>query len=398
MKNLTTKTLILFLFSAFMIFGSSCKISQRAIHSGDYDYAINRSVDKLRKNKKKRKAILSLEEAFEKANAKDVQTISFLKSEGNPNNHVRIFDLYAQIADRQRKVSPLLPLYIKKESRNADIELRNYDAQVIEYKKKAAEYLYVKAQRLMETGRKHDARAAYALLEKLADFYPSFRDVRTQLAKANTLGSNRILFELKNKAGVPLPPNFQEELHKISLNELDQLWADFHVKAVPGVKYDYKVNMNINILDVSPERLTERILTQEKRIEDGWEYVLNQKGNVAKDTLGNDIKRPLYRTIYCDVIEVSQKKEAHISGTLDFVDLHTKQIIGNYPVSVTNDFYNQHAQVRGDERALDKHAKKMLQNRPLPFPSDMAMLIDASRKLKPIIKDIIYDNDDLVAN
>jgi len=393
------KNLILFIFTAFILFStSSCKMTQRAINEGNFEYAINRNVDKLRKNKKKQRPILELEDAYKKANLQDFSTISYLKSEGNPANYVRIYDLYDQLADRQRKVEPLLPLYIKKEARNANIELKDYTANIIQYKNKAAEYLYAKAQQLLKTGHKYDARQAYSLLEKLEDFYPNFRDIRSQLARANTIGSNRILFELDNKSGMLLPANFEEELHKISLNELDQLWADFHVKPIPGMQYDYKVKMNVNVVDVSPERITERIYTQEKRIEDGWEYVLNQKGNVAKDSLGNDIKRTVYANVFCDIIELNQTKEAHISGTVDFVDLKTNQIIGHYPVSVTNTFNNQHAQVRGDKRAMDKHAKRLLQNQPLPFPSDMAMLIDASRKLKPAIKDIIYDNEDLVLN
>ncbi len=374
----------------------SCKNAQRAINSGDYDYVIDRSVHKLRKNKNKSKTIVQLEEAYNKANQRSEYKIQQLKKEGNPDNYVRIYETYLEIADRQIAVRPLLPLYIKKEDRFADIETKDIRPEATAFKNKSAEYLYTKAQVLLDKGGKYDARHAYTLLKKLDSFYPRFRDTRKLLSQANSMGSNYVLFEMKNKTGVPMPPNFESELSKLGVRELDQLWAEFHTQKQPNIRYDYKIVMNVIDVALSPEVVTENIITREKEIVDGWQYVLDKRGNVMKDSLGNDIKVDIVRTVRCDISEFTQNKEANIKASIDFVDLNSNKILGVYPVSAGSGFNHQYGQPRGDLRALNKHDQRLCDTRPLPFPSDRDLLIQAGYELKPAVERLIARNDDLV--
>ena len=382
----------------FLLTMGSCRMSQTAINSGDYEHAINRSVKKLRNNKKKSKVALELEQAYNKAVQRDLRHIGDLHAEGLAENDVEIYELYNRLETRQRKVRPLLPLYIKKKNRNARIEIESYTRQVVEFRKKAADYLYKEANVLLESDSKFAAREAFRLLEKLDNFYPGYLDIERLLGQANQAGTNKILFEMDNRTGIPLPPNFEDELNRISLKELNRLWADFHMKPVRGVQYDYKVAMNINVMDVGPEQITEDIYTREKEIKDGWDYVLDSKGNVMKDSLGNDIKVDRFKTIFAHVTETNQHKEASITGTINFIDLNTKQIVGTYPVATTAAFSNRFGQFKGDARALGNNDKNLIDDNFLIFPTDFDMMIMAMRQLKPLVKDAIVDNESLVLN
>ena len=102
------------LFSAliFLIFScSSIKNTQEAISNGNYDSAINTAIKNLKRNKTKKgnqPYILLLEEAFEKATAKDLARINFLKKDNNPEKIETIFVLYEQLKRRQEILKPLL--------------------------------------------------------------------------------------------------------------------------------------------------------------------------------------------------------------------------------------------------------------------------------------------------
>ncbi len=376
----------------------SCKNYERAINSGDYDQIIFSSVEKLRKNKKKQKQIIALEEAYAKANKHSFSEIEKMLSAGSPAYYKSVYTLYQKIEDRQNAVEPLLPLYIKKESRNAVFERPNVHAEVSRFRTRAAEYLYANAQNLLETNNKMDARDAYRILNDLDNFYPNFRDTRNLMAQANFTGSNFILFEMKNRTNLPLPKNFESQIKKLNLTDLDQLWAEFHLSPQKNINYDYKVVMNINDFFVSPERLSDRVYPREKEIIDGWQYVLDKNGNVMKDSLGNDIKVDIIQRVRCEIIESAQSKEAGFHGTVDFENLRTNQIIANYPVNTRTDFQHLYGTVRGDMRALNKNDRVLCDALPLPFPTDQDMLIRAGLELKPAIERIIRRNDDLVLN
>lgn len=382
----------------FVLTMGSCRSSQTAINSGNYEYAIEKSVKKLRKNKTKSKSIIELEQAFNKAVSRDLNHIGDLHAEGLAENNVEIFELYRRLYRRQASVEPLLPLYIKKESRKARFETADYGRQIAEFRKKAADYLYNEATALLESNSKFAAREAFTLLEQLDDFYPGYLDIEKLMGQANSAGTNKILFEMNNETGMPLPPNFNEELNRISLRELNRLWADFHMQPVRGTNYDYKVMMNVTRMNVGPEQTTQDIYTREKEIADGFDYVLDKRGNVMKDSLGNDIKVDKFKTIFAHVTESRQYKEANISGTIDFVDVRTKQVIGTYPLATTASFSNEFCSFKGDRRALKSHDTNLLGNGFAIYPTDYDLLEKAVRQMKPLVKDAILDNEYLVLN
>jgi hypothetical protein len=111
MKNIT----LILLATAFLISCSSKKQTEEALATGHYDEAIAIALKNLRTNKNKKGKqpyIIMLESAYRKVQRRDLERITYLKSDGNPANLERIYNLYLALKNRQERIKPLLPLYI----------------------------------------------------------------------------------------------------------------------------------------------------------------------------------------------------------------------------------------------------------------------------------------------
>lgn len=160
--------------------------------------------------------------------------------------------------------------------------------------------------------------------------------------------------------------------------------------------YDYNLVLDIREIAVSPERVETQKYSETKEIQDGMKYVLDQNGNVKKDSLGNDIKEPNMVKISADVTESIQHKSAVVAGSIDYLDLRTNQLMKTEKISVEAVFEHFSAVASGNEEALSDETYQKVGRRPVPFPSNEEMMMDAAQNLKDHAKTIIYRNRDLL--
>ncbi len=367
----------------------SCANPMKMLEKGQYDPAIYASIKKLAgKEKKKAKYVKTLEEAFERATKLDMREIETLRREGREENWVKINEIVKRIKKRQGAIEPLLPL-IDQNGYAATFKFVKVDQLEIESKAKAAEFYYSEGKRLLalaQRGDKQAAREAYKMFEELKYYYNRYKDEDELMQRALDLGTVYILFDVKNHSNVLMPQAFDRELRRINLSDLQQKWRKVHNKPLKGVAYDYTVTLFITQIDVSPETVKEREYIDDKTIEEGWEYVLDENGNVRKDSAGNDIKIPKKVLIKARVFETYQHKAAVVTGVLEFKDNRSNELLHSEPVTVEVSFENYAATFKGDERALSEESRKKLGNKPLPFPTDEMLILDAADKLKPIVK------------
>jgi hypothetical protein len=385
--NVTT---LLFLFS-ITIFGlSSCASPQKLIEEGNYDKALEVAIKKLAgKKNKKAKHVMALEEAFAKITAADLRKADRLRAEGRPENWERIYDIYAQIRRRQEMIEPLLPL-VDEDGVQAEFRFVRTDELEIESKKNAAEYFYNDAKKLIalgQAGDKRAARRAFDQLGRINRFYRDYKDKDQLMGMAHELGTTHILFRMKNNAPVVLPSDFERAILSMNVRDLESHWQVYHTTKKPELDYDYNVIMNITNIEVTPSLVKEREYREEKEIKDGFEYILDENGNVMKDSLGNDIKVDRYVEIQAWVLETFQQKMANVSGQLEFYDTRTNELIDRKTLVADAIFENYASTFEGDRRALSRESKRRIGNRPLPFPTNEALLYDAAQSLKPIIKE-----------
>ena len=368
---------------------TSCVSSKKYYQRGEYDAAIRKAVKKVKANPDNKKEVTIIEKSFQMANSIDNDRIMFLRKEGMPNSWDEIFRLYTNMKYRQEAIRPVMPL--KKDGIVVPITFINYDNEIIEAKKRAAEFFYVNAKKLLETNDRFKARDAYQQLQKVKEYYPVYQDTEELLNKAFEMGQSRVYISLENNTMYKLPASYYDEMLAIPLGSLNSTWIKYfttqHEKG-----FHYKAVLNLKIIDISPEKLLQKETLFEKEVQDGTEVLLDANNNTVKDSLGNPIRVPRMVKVSCKLIEVIQQKAAHTEGTVEYTDLYTQQTLKIVPIASDYFFENTSASVMGDMRALPDEKKKLVGIPPVPFPLDVEMIAGSSSILKKVFHDVLIDN------
>ena len=371
---------------------SSCASSKKLMQRGNYDGAINKSVKELRKNPDNAKQADILDRCYKIANERDNERIKFLKRENNPNNWDEVFMLYSSLQNRQSLVRTVLPLNIN--GRYIEYPYVDYDAEIIAAKNKAADYFYQNAQELMKLDTKEGYRQAYDELMKASKYTGGqYQDIDRMIEEARLKGMSRALVLVNNMTHINLDPLFMEDLLEINTDNLESPWVEYHFRDLDDqTNYDYTIFINLESIIVSPDNVKESDQMYKKEVQDGFDYVLDAKGNVMKDTAGNDIKIPKYKTLSCTVIETHQNKSVVIEGNAEFLSNNPRKLLKREPIGAENVFDHHSARAVGDIEALDDETRKLVESEYIPFPTDMQMIFNTTQTLKPAIRDAIYRN------
>lgn len=368
-----------------IIFLGSCKSVQTLVDSGQYDEAIHLATRKMRGDKvKKTKHIKSLERAFLRVNENDLEEISFLKNLGHLDAYERIYDIAERISYRQKLVSPYLPL-ISKDGYRGRFDFIDEKSLLIETGNKITELSYERGLEYLALFDKHRdrkyAREAYYSFRRCEDFIPDYKNLISLISEAGELGIDHVKIETVFDNDLFLPYHITEYLDEIQYTPEPNKWIKYYTDQVALDSFDYIARLIIRDVAVSPEREVSRIFVEEKEIEDGTEYVLDENGNVAKDTLGNDIKRPKYAVVKARIKEISREKSLGISGEMEIVEMNSNHVIRK-PISAEAFFEDLSYIVRGDRRALSRETRKRVKDFPLDFPSDIELLFETGDEIK----------------
>lgn len=384
------KILLLGICLAFIIACSTSKQIEKAVSVGNYDQAISDAVGKLRTNKdKKGKSdyIAMLQDAYNKATARDINSINFLKQDKNPENYLKIYDMYVGLNRRQELIKPLLPLAIN--GKTVKFDLTDYSNQIISYKNDASLQMYKNATALLKSNNKMDFRESFNIFKDIEDINPNYKDVRQLMEVAHNKGTDFVLVDMINDTRKTIPQRLEDDLLNFSTYGLNNLWTVYHNNPVAKLKYDYNMRVNLRDIFLSPEQIKERQIIKEKQLADGKQDLLDSNGNKVKDSLGKPIQVDKMITVRCEYYESTQFKSVQVTGTVEYVNLNTKQLADAFPI--TSEFVFEHifATSRGDNRALETTLLPFLNNRRVPFPTEEQMIYDTGENLKQQLKNII---------
>ena len=390
------KQLLVILSFLVLISCSSIKNTQEAISTGNYDRAIDIAINNLKRNKTKKgnqPYVLMLEEAFVKATLRDLERISYLKKDQNPENLENIFVLYQNLKNRQERIKPLLPLSILSKGRNANFKFSNYNDEIIASKNKLSDYLYRKVKIIFNTNNKLNYRTAYNDLEYIEKINPNFKDVRNLMTIAHNRGLDFVIVSMKNQTQKVIPKRLQQDLLNFDTYGLNDFWTVYHGNKDLNIKYDFGLELNLREIQVSPEQLREKEIIREKEVKDGFTYLLDDKGNQVLDKEGNKIKIDKMVRVRCELYQFTQLKSAKVIGQVKYVDLYSRQTIETYPIASEFIFQHIYANYRGDKRALESSYLDLIRLRTVPFPTSEQMIYDAGQDLKERLKLIITRNN-----
>lgn len=384
------RLLLLSVVFSVLIACNTKKQVEQAVNTGNYDQAITTALNKLKTNKdKKRKYdyVIMLQDAYYKVVERDLNTIKHFKKDQNPELLRNIFELYSDLNARQEAIKPILPLYVN--GKNITFNFNDYSNEILASKNKLADYLYEKGLELLESDDKRLIREAHSELLYLDRISPNYENTRELLTEAHERGKNYILVSINNTTQQVIPVRLEEELLNFDTYGLNKFWSEYHANAEPKRKYNFAMQLNLKQINISPERIREREFLRELEIADGWEYEKDRKGNVVKDSLGNDIKYEKFIKVRGRLYETIQTKTAQVIGDVVYLDNENRQTLDTFTIDSGFTFEHIFARYRGDKRALLPEDRQLLNNRRLPFPSNEQMIFDTGEDLKLQLKDII---------
>lgn len=370
---------------------AGCGSSKKQLQKGNYDAAIEKAVKSLRKDPKDVKQIDILTQAYTVANEQDNERVRFLKMEGRPNNWDEIYLVYKALSDRQSLVRTVTPL--NNNGRSVDFPYVDYMPDMVNAKRKAADFYFAHGSELMKSGIKENYRQAYAEFIRAKQYVGDYEGIDSKILDAKSMGMSRVFVSIQNSSILKFPREFEQDLLALDLPALNSEWVEYHTQNMnANAQYDYFVNVNVKNIAVSPDSQEHRDSVIKRDVEDGFTYVLDKKGNVMRDSLGNDIKLKKYKTLQCALVETVQSKACRIDGDIEVVQMNPNKVLKKDPIGAQSNFENVYSRALGDTQALNAKQLERTRSKELPFPSDLEMVMRCSESLKKAINSGILNN------
>jgi hypothetical protein len=374
---------------------SGCGSSKKQLEKGNYDAAIDKAVKQLRKDSKDEKQIAILTQSYKVANEQDNERIRFLKMEGRPNNWDEIYIIYKSLNDRQSLVRTVTPL--TSNGRTVDFPYVDYMPEMVGAKRKAADFYFAHGTELMKTNIKENYRQAFNEFIRAKNYVGDYEGIDSKIQECKYLGMSRVFVSVQNSSILKFPKEFEQDLLALDLPNLNSEWVEYHTQNLnSNTEYDYFVNVNVKNVAVSPDQSVSKDTVIKKDVEDGFNYVLDKKGNVMRDSLGNDIKQKKYKTLQCALVETIQSKACRIDGDVEVLQVNPNKILKKDPIGAQSTFENISSRALGDIQALNPNQLARTKTTIVPFPSDIDMVIRCSESLKMAIRGAIQNNRSLI--
>jgi hypothetical protein len=376
---------------ALTILLSGCGSSKKQLEKGNYDAAIQKAVKQLRKDKSDAKQIDILEQAYKVANEQDNERVRMLKMEAKANNWDQIYLVYKALNDRQSLVRTVTPLNMK--GRSVDFLYVDYMSEMINAKQKAADFYYAHGTELMKNGIKESYRQAFAEFRRAKEYVGDYEGIDSKIQETRIQGMSRVFISIQNTSILKFPKEFEDDLLALDLPRLNSEWVEYHTQNLnDNTQYDYFVNVNIKNVAVSPDQSQHLDSVIKRDIEDGYSYVLDKKGNVMRDSLGNDIKQKKYKTVQCALVETIQTKACRIDGDVEVIQVNPNKVVKKDPISARSNFENISSRALGDLQALNAKQLERTKTSIVPFPTDIEMIMRCSESLKLAIRGMIQND------
>lgn len=387
----------LLLFSFLFILFSACgvKNTRNMLVSGNYDEAINNAISNIGTNKDKKGKqdyVYMLEEAFAKAKERDLNSISLLTKDGNPAHLEKIYNTYLLLNNRQENITPLLPLKLMKEGRNAKFHFNNYNNQIVESRNNLSIYLYNNSKKLLVSKNKMDFRKAFDDLNYLNQINPNYKDVIKLMDEAQFKGTDFVMVYTKNETNMIIPTRLQNDLMDFNTYGLNDKWTVYHSSKTKGITYDYEMILSFRDIQISPEQIKEREFIKERQVKDGQKKLLDENGKVVLDKNGKEVLVDNMIKATVRIYEIRQLKSSFITAKVDFINSNNKQLLQTFPISSEFVFENIYSKYKGDRRAADDNYMAYFNNNIVPFPDSQQMIYDTGEDLKQKLKSIISKN------
>lgn len=368
---------------------SSLKKAEKSMMTGNYVQAYDLLIKEYQKGmspKNHQKFLPTFQNAYIKMVNSQESRIENLKSANNPAHSGEIYETLANLNFRQEQIRAFLPIH--NNGKEMIFPTKNYQPAILQAKNDYVVYLYDLSNKKIKANNKGDIRNAHSDLKKIQQLSPGYKDVDDLLNQAHYKGTDFVLIQIENRSNQMVPKRLEKDLTQMNTYGLDNFWTEFHQKRQDKTQYDYLIQMDIEHIMVSPERMYTEKHNFNKEIKDGWEY-LYRNGQQVMDSLGKPIKVDKFITVSARVEETFQEKDALVQGNVELINLRNDQVIDRQKLNSEFGFRNHFGKSFGDKRALDDKMLQITRNRFLPFPAHEQMVFDCGEEIKAQLKQML---------
>jgi hypothetical protein len=245
----------------------------------------------------------------------------------------------------------------------------------------------------MKSGIKESYRQAFAEYLRAKEYVGDYEGIDNKIQEAKYLGMSRVFVSIQNSSILKFPKEFEQDLLALDLPGINSEWVEYHTQNLnDNTKYDYFVNVNVKNVVVSPDQTLQKDSVIKRDVEDGFTYILDKKGNVMRDSLGNDIKQKKYKSLQCALVESVQSKACRIDGDVEVIRMNPNKVLKKDPIGAQSNFEHISSRALGDTQALNAKQLERTKTAPMPFPTDIEMVVRCSESLKMAIRGAIQNN------
>jgi hypothetical protein len=244
---------------------------------------------------------------------------------------------------------------------------------------------------MINSGNKAEAQRAGFYLREIDSLLSGFKDVGKLLTDLGNDTTIFVYYKFQNQNPGYLPAGLENELDELDISKFNTPKYKFVSKKPSYLKIKYEIDIDIIDIKLAPEKTDQTFYAETATLQDGIAYKLDETGNFVRDSLGNKIEIPKFKTIACYVTQNDQKKSMLMGGTVEIIDRETGKTIAKRAVAGETKFYHKSAYFKGDINTLSPETMELLGSKELEFPSDVIMILRASDKFGKNVADLVVD-------
>lgn len=341
MKHLKVSAIV---FAALL---SACSTPQKLYEAKAYDEVILDLGPKLCEGKIKAKNVNLVANAYHKANQADHEKIKELRATGSPDIWPEVFQRYSNMKGRNEALK-CLPKNVKNSFHYCPLDL---DEEITTSRNKAEQYLIAKSSMQLKSGNKQDALEAKKTIAQLKHVNSESKRIPELQLDAMLQSAENVLVTFENPRYIDIPENFAATIVNLKANGATTGNANFDTMKQRGINYDMTIKIKLLNTEVTPEKVETATFSE-------------SSGSKTAKVTDNTISKTLT-----------------IKGVILYIDNETGEILLNRPFATSSNFRHKFATVKGDLEACSQQTMQLVEAKPLPFPTDNSMMIDAAKQL-----------------
>ena len=364
---------------------SPIRSTQKKLNSGAYDATIEKALKELRPNKTKKSArpyLFLLQEAFIKAQERDTRFVSQMQSANSLKDRRRVYETYLQLDSRQEKIRPLLPLIDPKRNKEIPFPFKNYERDKRTAQAAFSKILFAQTDaKLQEALPRYFYRELHDHLSFLDQNALSAPQLSSYLDQTYQRGVSILEGHLINDSDQLLHKQVARQLLHFSPIPQIGFWMHYYPDSQAHLQPNFALQIHVKEITMSPETLREIISTEEKEIKGARVPARDEKGNVIVDQQGDVVETHQIENVVATFYKTIQQKTANVAVEIEIKNLETGYSAAHFTLASNWVFHHEFATYKGNKKALSPQLIALLNDAKVPFPSDLQMLLDASKDL-----------------